>query len=322
MRTLRLSILLLFVCVNGGFAADDGIMCVTGTKDGKKLLWGNSQGEVELYDVATNRVEVTFTGHAGYVSAVAFSPDRSLMATSSTDFFKKTYELKLWSVTKRKRLFKLAGHTNRIRGLGFSPDGKTLASCSLDDTIRLWDTESGKQKAILKGEADYFVVFSPDGSTLATACGDNVALWDVKTERVTGSLKTGKSDTTSQHCLAFSPDGSLVAGACFDDDMRVWNAKTEKLEKTLKGHKTAVYSLLFKDGKTLVSGDRNCIVKVWDLTTGKEKNSWAANNHRTPEPLNFLVFLSGGKVLMTAGYQKTANHWNFESGERVGPEHE
>ncbi len=38
----------------------------------------------------------------------------------------------------------LEGHTGKVWSVAFSSDGKTLASGSHDETIKLWDINSGK----------------------------------------------------------------------------------------------------------------------------------------------------------------------------------
>jgi WD40 repeat protein len=65
--------------------------------------------------------------------------------------------------------------------VSFSPDGKTLASGSYDNTIKLWNVETGKEIRTLSGHNDSVisVSFSPDGKTLASGSDDKtIKLWN------------------------------------------------------------------------------------------------------------------------------------------------
>src|SRR5436305_14981266 len=75
------------------------------------------------------------------------------------------------------------GHTNFVYSVAFSPDGATLATGSFDNTIKLWDFKTGKEKVTLKGHtsANYCVAFSPDVTLLTSASQDKtIRLWNVK----------------------------------------------------------------------------------------------------------------------------------------------
>ncbi|MGD2181372.1 WD40 repeat domain-containing protein [Lusitaniella coriacea] len=77
---------------------------------------------------------------------------------------------------------RLEGHENSVISVAFSPDGKTLASGSLDNTIKLWNWETGEEIHTLTGHENSVrsVAFSPDGKTLASGGEDNtIKLWDV-----------------------------------------------------------------------------------------------------------------------------------------------
>ena len=75
----------------------------------------------------------------------------------------------------------------------------------------------------------------------------------------------------SFQCLAWSPDGTLVASGSDDNTVRLWEARSGQLVRTLEGHTDSVTSVAWApDGQQLASGSGDSTVRLWDSNTGAE----------------------------------------------------
>ena len=100
-----------------------------------------------------------------------------------------------------------------------SPDGKTLATGSRDNSIILWDIESGESKAKLEGHnfSIYGVDFDADGSRLLSVSWDHtMRVWDVasgktivKMESTEGLFSDGAFDKTGKQVVGCTSEKVL-----------------------------------------------------------------------------------------------------------------
>jgi RNA polymerase sigma factor (sigma-70 family) len=207
----------------------------------------------------------------------------------------------------RKRM----AHAHNVLSVAFSPDGKALASGSRDETIKLWDAQTGQERATLKDHRDgvHSVAFSPDGKVLASGGEDKlIKLWDVKTGRERATLR---GHTKLVWSVAFSPDGKVLASGSADKTVKLWDVAAGLERATLKGHTNEVRSVAFSpDGKVLASGSADKTIKLWDAQTGQERAT--LKDHR--DEVRSVAFSPDGKVLASASADGTVKPWDARTG--------
>ena len=96
-------------------------------------------------------------------------------------------------------------------------------SASFDQTIRIWDTKTGKELQQLIGHTDVVTsaAYSSDGKYIVSASWDNtVRIWDAKTGK---ELQQLKGHTVYVNSAAFSPDGKYIVSASWDNTIGIWN---------------------------------------------------------------------------------------------------
>jgi WD40 repeat protein len=192
----------------------------------------------------------------------------------------------------------LEGHTSLINGLAYSPDGRTLASASHDNTVKLWDLPTRRERYQLRLGSTWAqrVVFAPDGRTLATGGWDGkVCLWDTGSGQRQTTLDWSDSFVNS---LAFTPDGRHLYGCCGKGIKRWQVAGTEEPTLLETEHPDTVWSVAVSpDGKTLVSGGAKGSFRVSDLHTGLVRVS-----RKQRGGIRTLVFApDGGTLAATVG---------------------
>ncbi|GAB1519814.1 hypothetical protein RhiTH_002884 [Rhizoctonia solani] len=165
------------------------------------------------------------------------------------------------------------GHKSRIRSTVFSPDGKLVASASDDNTVRIWDVQSGSEATNPFKEHTGHVnaaMFSPDGTRIASCSRDHsILIWDVRQQKVIAAPLDVHTDWVWS--VGFSPDGALLVSGSKDCTIRIWDVHTGTLIKgSLTGHTDAVYSVVFSpDGNRIVSGSGDKTIRIWDVQSGE-----------------------------------------------------
>jgi WD40 repeat protein len=165
---------------------------------------------------------------------------------------------------------RLEGHTKDVVSVAFSSNGRWLVSGGDDGAVRLWDVQRGQLERVLgthtKG-IDH-VTFSRDSEWAVSSGLDN----KVFVFRLDGSVPNRVIDEDAGFRIALSPDGTKLIAGAQSGDVRVRDAQTGVLIKTLKQHTDRAFSLAFSpDGTELIVGSWDHSISVWDLSTLERK---------------------------------------------------
>lgn len=150
------------------------------------------------------------------VTALAWSPDGTLLAVAETD-----NTVKLWRVADNLLLKTLNGPTAPITALAWSADGKTLATLSQDKTIRLWDS-GGNLLKVLSGPPGQIssLAWSPDGLAIYGISTDKTLwLWHADSTLV-GKLVLLSPDPAQ---VGWSPNGKTLAVYDSEGTVSLWD---------------------------------------------------------------------------------------------------
>ena len=309
--------------------------------DGKTLVSGQGKGSasVRLWDAQTGiqkaELKHTFTD----IFSVVFSPDGSKLVTTE-DWQNKN--ILHWDLNSSEFQTLLKGDPHLIHSpqrphpaqvvtrtgwnarLQYSPDGNTLASWSYDE-IRLWDAQTGKQKAEMSypRQRDHrygspFVLYSADGKTLV--CGNGTTkiwIFDTDTYKFRTTLK---GHTTAITKVALSPNGTMFASsggnkrlenASKVKTIKLWDIQTGEQLTTLNGHLDVVHDIAFSPDTTmLASSSSDKTVLIWDVQSGEILRRLVGHT----DAVSRLVFSPDGESL--ASGSKEIIVWNATTGRK------
>lgn len=286
------------------FSTTGAIYSVAVSPDSKIIASGNSEQNIELWDLQTSKKLQTLKGNTGRVYDIYFSPDGKRIVSASDD-----RKVIIWDLKTGKVLNNLEGHQERVYTAIFSPDGKVIASSSADRTIRLWNAETGKSINTFQEKSwVYDISFTPDGKVLTSGSKDGaIRLWNVETGKV---IKTLVESGSAVRSIIYSNDGKIIASAMEDNTVRLWDATTGQLKDVLTGHTGEVHTLAFSNNdRLLASGSADKTIRIWNL---KDKRSpqVLSDHERGVSSVNFS---SDQKLLISGSLDGKVKLWKLSN---------
>jgi WD40 repeat protein len=259
------------------------VQCVAFSPDGTKLAWGESEGEVALWDLAHDRLLFREKLHGKSVNDLAFSPDGQTMASGGEDG---------------------AVHLRRVE----------------DPRDVVHDLATGERKPVLHRAfggkpagglpvGPPYLAFTPDGARLVVGSGSSatIFIWRIKdgqlVRRIENTHGNSRGARSSLGSVAVTPDGRrIVSGGestvpitqtklTFGPmnvtltEIRLLDLETGERVKDLQGEEDVGrgYAALSRDGRHVAVGDFG-LLRIRDATTGQPERTIALPGSRDNTP--------------------------------------
>jgi small GTP-binding protein len=199
-----------------------------------------------------------------------------------------------------------------IKAYAFSLDRKRVLSGADDNTIRLWDVETGRCLRVLEGHTGevWHMAWSTDGRHALSGSNDNtIRLWDVGMGHC---LRVLEGHLRGIHSVAWSTDGRHALSGSNDNTIRLWDVETGRCLRVLEGHTDKVPCVVWSaDQRHALSGSWDRTVRLWDVETERCLRILRGRTESLDDAINGLVWSADQRGAISGSYTRIIQVWHL-----------
>ncbi len=162
------------------------VLCTRFGPNGRRVVTGGRDKAIIIWSLS-GKLEHRLDGHTKRVNVLTFLPSGELVSGGGDG------TIRLWSWPRGRAIKCIEAHRAQIYSLGCSADGRLIASGSADETICVWERDSGELRHRLEvGPRGMSFVFSADGEHLVSGRGgDTLCFWSLETGELVWEQQAG-----------------------------------------------------------------------------------------------------------------------------------
>jgi WD40 repeat protein len=285
--------------------------------DGKELhIWAGSPRQPGR--AIRTRSESEF--HIDHQLAVSADGSRAVIPSDEL--------LEIWDPRARKKVggFRVANSgLDEIRVTAITADGSRvgygLAGLGVGPRAGVIDLRTGRTTAAiaLRAQTVTALAFSADGTTLATADGDDhLRFWDTASGR---ELSGGRRTATQVQALSYSPDGGMLAIVDQSGELTLWDARRRQpLGAPMVDPAGPLARVVFSpDSRLIATMSVGGSFSLWDAASAQwigrgvlaHRDSVSSIENAPDDPLPDLTFADGGDTLVTSSIDGSVTFWDL-----------
>ncbi|MCT7950862.1 serine/threonine protein kinase [Ancylothrix sp. C2] len=208
----------------------------------------------------------------------------------------------------------LKNHSSWVTSLAIGSNNLMVASGSLDDTIKLWNINTGELFTTLFGHLNAVnsVAFTPDGTLLASCSDDGtIKLWNPSKGVLVATLKGHLRDINS---VAISADGKLLASGSEDRTVKLWDltkgftGNDFKPMRIFSGRSGMIKCVTFSPkAERVASGGLDNNIYIWNVANGDLLSTLSGHFNS----INTLAISPDGNILASGSKDQTIKIWDI-----------
>ncbi len=224
------------------------------------------------------------------------------------------------------------GHFDSVESLAITPDGKTIISGSSDNTIKLWNINSGMCVNTLNGHVDSVnsLVITPDGNIIISGSQDKtIKLWDIQSGECIKTFDDFDSEISS---IVVTQDGNTMI-ASHGGIIKLWDIGSGKCIKTIEDDNNKINSIaVTNNGQYIVSGSSEIYeeyiyhgeiilnsyaeIKIWDIESGECISTVEQN---TPRDSSIIALILDCDLIYSGSSDGTVKRFSLETDDYMEP---
>ena len=294
----------------------EGQRIVTAVEDGTASVWNMQTLAIVGTCTRDDAVPSEARGDPPWFMSSNFSPDGSLIATTSHD--KVAW---IWHATAPncKDRILLQGHTDAVSSAAFSHDGMRIVTASEDGTTIIWEGTITASEARIHwktvGHPRIWnhklsgAEFSPDGKSILVSAWDGfVAMADMEAAGQVRVLQD--ANRPSVWSARYNRDGKYLITASADGSVVVYNASSGTAYSFLPRQSQPVNSAAFSDdGDYIVTASADNTARIWDIrnpTSPIERFTFQGHS----KSVRHVEFNSKGDRIVSSSSDATVRIWD------------